>query len=61
MSPIEVGWDQNDQISEFTVTWKYAYWTSNTTESGDGLENSLVSIPSEVGTVLTDVGGQLNL
>ena len=24
---IELGWDQNDAIEEFAVTWQYDYWT----------------------------------
>lgn len=28
ISPIEVGWDQNDQIEEYVVTFQYQYWTS---------------------------------
>jgi hypothetical protein len=28
ISAIEVGWDQNDQIEEYAVTFQYQYWTS---------------------------------
>ncbi len=29
VAPIELGWETNDQIEEFQVTWQYDYWTSN--------------------------------
>jgi len=31
VSPIELGWDQNDQIEEFDVTFAYQWWESRTT------------------------------
>ena len=31
LSPIELAYDANDQIEEFTIEWTYQYWTSNTT------------------------------
>lgn len=31
VSPIELAYDANDQIEEFTVEFTYQYWTSNTT------------------------------
>lgn len=31
MSPIELSFDSNDQIEEFTVTFKYNYWESPAT------------------------------
>ena len=31
ISPIELAYDANDQIEEFTIEWTYQYWTSNTT------------------------------
>jgi hypothetical protein len=27
LAGIDVGWDQNDAIEEFTCTWNYDYWT----------------------------------
>jgi hypothetical protein len=32
VSPIELDWGANDQIEEFTVTFAYQWWESNTTE-----------------------------
>lgn len=29
VSPIDVSWDANDTIEEYTVTFQYQYWTSN--------------------------------
>lgn len=34
VSPIELDWGANDQIEEFTVTFAYQWWESNTTEPG---------------------------
>ena len=31
LSPIDLAYDANDQIEEFTVEFTYQYWTSNTT------------------------------
>ena len=31
ISPIDLAYDANDQIEEFTVEFTYQYWTSNTT------------------------------
>ena len=31
LSPIDLAYDANDQIEEFTCDWSYQYWTSNTT------------------------------
>ena len=31
LSPIDLDWQSNDTIEEFTVTFAYQYWTSNTT------------------------------
>ena len=28
VAPIELGWENNDQLEEFTTTWNYDYWTS---------------------------------
>lgn len=28
ISPVELAWDANDALEEFTVTFQYAYWTS---------------------------------
>ena len=33
VSPIELDWGANDQIEEFTVTFAYQWWESNTTET----------------------------
>lgn len=47
ISPIDVGWDQNDQIMEYTVTWQYSYWTSkDTTEEGSDKLSDSVDVPS---------------
>tara|TARA_R100001082_G_C4333374_1_gene146723 strand:+ start:425 stop:967 length:543 start_codon:yes stop_codon:yes gene_type:complete len=29
VAPIELGWDQNDAIEEYAVTWQYDYWQAN--------------------------------
>ena len=29
VAAIELGWDQNDAIEEFSVVWQYDYWTIN--------------------------------
>lgn len=36
VAAIELGWDQNDAIEEFAVTWQYDYWeiTDATTQTG---------------------------
>jgi len=31
LSPIDLDWGTNDTVEEFTVTFAYQYWTSNTT------------------------------
>lgn len=28
VAPIELAWENNDQLEEFTTTWNYDYWTS---------------------------------
>ena len=28
IAPIDLAWDSNDQVEEFTVTWRYIFWTS---------------------------------
>jgi hypothetical protein len=33
VSPIELDWGANDQIEEFTVTFSYQWWESDTTET----------------------------
>lgn len=33
VSPIDVDWGSNDTIEEFTVTFQYQYWLSNTTDA----------------------------
>lgn len=33
LSPIDLDWGSNDTIEEFSVTFAYQYWTSNTTDS----------------------------
>jgi len=33
LSPIDVNWGDNDSIEEFTVTFAYQYWVSDTTDS----------------------------
>jgi hypothetical protein len=32
LAPIELDWGSNDTIEEYTVTFAYQYWTSNTTD-----------------------------
>lgn len=32
VAPIEVSWEQNDTVEEFTVSWNYSWWESNTTD-----------------------------
>jgi hypothetical protein len=27
MAAIELGWENNDALEEFAVTWQYDYWT----------------------------------
>jgi T4-like virus tail tube protein gp19 len=34
ISPIELDWNQNDQIEYFGVTFSYDYWTTSTTGTG---------------------------
>ena len=36
VAAIELGWDQNDAIEEFAVTWQYDYWeiTDSLTQTG---------------------------
>lgn len=29
IAAIELGWDQNDALEEFSVTWQYDYWQAN--------------------------------
>ena len=29
IAPIDLSWDTNDALEEFTVTWQYDYWTVN--------------------------------
>jgi len=29
LAPIELGWDQNDSVEEYAVTWQYDYWQAN--------------------------------
>jgi hypothetical protein len=36
VSPIELSFEANDQIEEFSVTLAYSYFTNNTRESGSG-------------------------
>ena len=31
LSPIDLGWDNNDSIEEYSTTFAFQYWTSNTT------------------------------
>ena len=32
VSPIDLNWGDNDSIEEFTITFAYQYWISNTTD-----------------------------
>ena len=31
VAPIDLGWDQNDSIEEYSATFAFQYWESNTT------------------------------
>jgi len=33
LAPIDLDWGSNDSIEEYSVTFAYQYWTSNTTDS----------------------------
>ena len=37
VSPISLGWDQNDSVEEFTVTFSYQYWTASYGAESTGL------------------------
>jgi hypothetical protein len=45
VSPIDLDWGSNDAIEEFTVTFSYQWWESNTTDSS-GNGSSGGDIPS---------------
>jgi hypothetical protein len=52
ISPIDLDWGSNDAIEEFTVTFSYQWWESNTTDSsGSGSPggNTPSFIPSVAG------------
>jgi len=36
LSAIELNFDTNNQVEEFTTTFQYNYWTSETSTSGTG-------------------------
>jgi hypothetical protein len=36
LSPIDLDWGSNDSVEEFTVTFAYQYWISNTTPTDTG-------------------------
>lgn len=44
VSAIELNFDTNNQIEEFTVTFQYNYWTSETSTQGGGLVNVGVNV-----------------
>ena len=37
LAEVDLGWENSNQIEEFTVTWAYTYWESNTSDHGSGL------------------------
>ena len=41
VSPIDLAYDSNDQIEEFTVEWQYSFFTA----SGDGARSEVSGIP----------------
>ena len=42
VSPIDLAYDSNDQIEEFTVEWQYSFFTA---EAGGGARDGVSSIP----------------
>lgn len=47
ISPIDLDWGSNDSIEEFSVTFAYQYWSSNTT---DAEKTNLKPVSGAVGT-----------
>lgn len=39
VSPIELAWDSNDTIEEYTVTWQYSYWEARSTDSQTSIDD----------------------
>lgn len=39
IGPIELDWENRDQIEVFQVTWQYAYWVVSQSATGDGGTN----------------------
>ncbi len=52
IAPIELGWDTNDTIEEFSVTWAFSWWeTKDTTfdASGSGALAAKLSVDTPLG------------
>jgi len=59
IAPIELGWDNNDAIEEFAVTWAFSWWeTADTTFDESG--QAAIKTSFQVDTPLGDFSGKFN-
>lgn len=45
LAPIDLDWGQNDTIEEFSVTFAYQWWESDTTDSSSGTGTGQAPVP----------------
>tara|TARA_Y100000310_G_scaffold322543_1_gene381700 strand:- start:1031 stop:1654 length:624 start_codon:yes stop_codon:yes gene_type:complete len=59
IAPIELGWDSNDALEEFSVTWAFSWWeTKDTTFDASG--TGALAAKIEVDTPLGDFSGSMS-
>ena len=59
IAPIELGWDTNDALEEFSVTWAFSWWeTKDTTFDASG--TGALAAKIKVDTPLGDFSGSMS-
>lgn len=48
-SDISLGWDSNDSIEEFTITWQYDYWVTEDAAGGSAAPGSTMTTDDSSG------------
>ena len=58
VSPIELSFDQNNEIETFDVTFEYNYWTSESSTDRGVVSGRVARVADAIGSVLAQVPGQ---
>ena len=60
IAPIELSWDSNDALEEFSVTWAFSWWETKDTTFDAGGGKGLAGITLEVDTPIGSASGSFN-